>query len=292
MQILTFLLFSILLIQINYCEGQNPENIDHRVFFPIKALAIIRGANSDGSSFKGTVTFEQLKPKSSITVKVSIKGLPKGKGNLKRGLHLHGNVPTDLSDDPLVYCKSTGPHFNGINRSTTHGSLTSKIRHLGDYGNVESDDNGEINAEITDTENKLFGLHSIIGISVVLHEKEDDNGLGNSEFSKIHGNSGNRFGCGVIGRVPADKPGTKKLSNRVSSNKPLDTFNRLPSYNKVRTQAQNLNILNLKGNFNQRNDANIDLMNIRNQRFSNQPAGSVSQILHHLSNQRNLRQNN
>ena len=45
MQILTFLLFSILLIQINYCEGQNPENIDHRVFFPIKALAIIRYIN-------------------------------------------------------------------------------------------------------------------------------------------------------------------------------------------------------------------------------------------------------
>ena len=46
---------------------------------------------------------------------------------------------------------------------------------------------------------KLKGKYSVVGRSVVIHEKEDDLGLGGNAESLKTGNSMNRIACGIIG---------------------------------------------------------------------------------------------
>ena len=121
---------------------------------------------------------------------INLEGLPK---NSTHAIHIH--EAGDLSDD----CTSACSHFNPFNKN--HGGINSKERHVGDLGNISTDKNGKIiNMEIIDNMIKLRGNKSnIIGRSVVLHEDEDDNGLGNFPDSKTTGHSGKRIACAIIG---------------------------------------------------------------------------------------------
>ena len=46
---------------------------------------------------------------------------------------------------------------------------------------------------------KLKGKANIIGRGLIIHENEDDLGLGPYDASKINGNSGKRIACAIIG---------------------------------------------------------------------------------------------
>lgn len=71
---------------------------------------------------------------------------------------------------------------------------------IGDLGNIEVKSNGEeTEILINDSIISLIGQHSIIGRSLVIHEKEDDLGKGGNEESLKTGNAGGRILCGVIG---------------------------------------------------------------------------------------------
>ena len=80
-----------------------------------------------------------------------------------------------------------------------HGAPNSTTRHVGDLGNVVANGSDPTIVDITDHIISLYGEHSIIGRAVVVHEKGDDLGLGNTNVSKTTGDAGGRLACGVIG---------------------------------------------------------------------------------------------
>ena len=153
---------------------------------------------SKNNKVKGYITFKETKR--GMKIICNIAGLEPG----LHGFHIHrtGNL--------LLGCTSLCDHFNPTN--SVHGSRTSKERHLGDLGNIKANQFGEVvNKTIFDKHLKLFGKFGIIGRSVVIHEDEDDLGLGglnskghitNAKIRKeslITGNAGKRIACGVIG---------------------------------------------------------------------------------------------
>ncbi|XP_060764364.1 superoxide dismutase [Cu-Zn] [Neoarius graeffei] len=148
-----------------------------------KAVCVLRGTGD----VTGTVFFEQQDDGAPVKVTGQITGLTPG----LHGFHVH------VFGDNTNGCISAGPHFNPYNK--THGGPDDEIRHVGDLGNVTAGLDGVANISIQDKQLSLSGLNSIIGRTMVVHEKEDDLGKGGDEESLKTGNAGSRLACGVIG---------------------------------------------------------------------------------------------
>uniref|UniRef100_D9MPI6 Superoxide dismutase [Cu-Zn] n=1 Tax=Hypophthalmichthys nobilis TaxID=7965 RepID=D9MPI6_HYPNO len=148
-----------------------------------KAVCVLKG---DGQ-VTGTVYFEQEAEKSPVKLSGEITGLTAG----KHGFHVHA------FGDNTNGCISAGPHFNPYSKN--RGGPTDSERHVGDLGNVTAGENGVAKIDIVDKMLTLSGPDSIIGRTMVIHEKEDDLGKGNNEESLKTGNAGGRLACGVIG---------------------------------------------------------------------------------------------
>ncbi len=143
-----------------------------------KAIAVI--SPTKGNTVTGTVTFTQ--EEKGVRVIAHLSGLKPG----NHGFHIHEYG--DISSDDGT---SAGGHYNPM--GMPHGKPISDKRHEGDMGNIEADPLGIANLEYIDPEVKLNGEHSIIGRSVVVHEKADD------FMTQPTGNAGSRVGVGVIG---------------------------------------------------------------------------------------------
>jgi hypothetical protein len=79
----------------------------------------------------------------------------------------------------------------GVEVGHKHGGPTTTERHEGDLGNIEADSSGKAHIDWKG-QMSMSGADSIIGKSVVVHEKEDDLKTDPS------GNSGARLACGAI----------------------------------------------------------------------------------------------
>ena len=89
-------------------------------------------------------------------------------------------------------------HFNPYNK--THGAPGTKERHVGDLGNIQTNNKGEAKYIFYDDVIKLRGTNAnIIGRGLIIHTDEDDCGRGNNTESLKTGNAGKRIACAVIG---------------------------------------------------------------------------------------------
>jgi len=148
------------------------------------AIAVFNDEN-----IKGTVIFTENQKNKSIIIDVNLSGLKK---NSIHGFHIH--EAGDLTDNCMGSCAHLNPY------KTKHGGIDSKIRHVGDLGNVYADKYGNVKCQIVDNKIKMRGFKcNIIGRSVVVHEDADDNGLGGHDDSLITGHAGKRLSCAVIG---------------------------------------------------------------------------------------------
>ncbi|KAI0075099.1 hypothetical protein K474DRAFT_1625088 [Panus rudis PR-1116 ss-1] len=145
----------------------------------------------NGEKVSGTVTFLQSKLGQPVTIVGDLKGLDPSE---KRGFHVH--AAGDLSNG----CISAGTHFNPFNKN--HGAPGDVERHVGDLGNIQTDENGDAKFTFEDRLISLNGPLSIIGRSVVVHSGTDDLGKGGNDESLKTGNAGGRAACGVIGIAP------------------------------------------------------------------------------------------
>lgn len=149
----------------------------------IRAIAVF-----DSKKIKGTVVFNET-PNGEVKIDINIVGLKKSS---KHGFHVHEYG--DMSEQ----CDSMCAHFNPYNKS--HGGPDSTNRHVGDLGNLITNSQGVAKYQTYDSMIKLRGTKSnIIGRGLIIHEDEDDLGLGNQPDSLTTGHAGKRVACAVIG---------------------------------------------------------------------------------------------
>ncbi|CAI2380594.1 unnamed protein product [Moneuplotes crassus] len=119
-------------------------------------------------------------------VYVELSGLTPG----EHGFHVHES-PITGSD-----CESAGGHFNPTYED--HGDIDAPEHHVGDLGNIEIDENGNVSTVLSSDTLTLSGPTNVVGRSIVVHGGQDDLGEGGDEQSLANGNSGPRVGCCTI----------------------------------------------------------------------------------------------
>ncbi len=149
-----------------------------------RAIATLRPTK--GNEVAGTVAFEE-KPGGGLKVTTDVNGLAPG----KHAYHIHV-----LGDCSSPDAKSAGPHFNfeGSSLEPEHPHIT------GDLGDLLAGEARTARADITLPKATLQGPYSILGRSVVIHEKPND------PTKPPDGAAGPRLACGVIGVDDPDVP--------------------------------------------------------------------------------------
>ena len=147
----------------------------------------------DNKNAKGTVKFHECVNSNGLVVVFDLYGLIPNKVS---GIHIHEY------GDPTFGCSSLGDHFDIS--GNPHGSIYVDVNrsHTGDLiNNIKSDSYGVFKFRYFDPRLRISGdtSQSILGRSVVIHDNEDDLGLGNNEESKVTGNAGKRIAYALIG---------------------------------------------------------------------------------------------
>ncbi|KAL3269814.1 hypothetical protein HHI36_008872 [Cryptolaemus montrouzieri] len=81
-----------------------------------------------------------------------------------------------------------------------HGKRDDEVRHIGDLGNILSNEEKKAEESFFDKHISFKGETNIIGKVLVVHADADDYGRGTFADSPITGNSGEKIACGIIER--------------------------------------------------------------------------------------------
>merc|ERR1719186_32586 len=165
-------------------DSSDKDEACDKAFCPPTAVKCkFKGEGTGGVLGEITITQgeDELNP-NQAHFKGQISGLTPG----LHGFHVHAKG--DLGDN----CKAAGGHFNP--EGGNHGSKEAMERHVGDLGNLEAGEDGNIQVDMWDHLAVLRGDNSIIGKAIVVHEGRDDEGEGGDEGSLKHGNAGARAG--------------------------------------------------------------------------------------------------
>lgn len=146
---------------------------------------------SKTSNIQGYVLFEQPNRLTPVHITFQLGGFKKV-GQI-HAIHIHE------FGDLRKGCESLGGHWNP--RKKFHGSLQyDEDHHAGDLiNNLRVQSGQQFVFSYDDPLVTLFGRHSILGRSVVIHQGQDDLGRGPPPDSQITGNAGKRLACAVIG---------------------------------------------------------------------------------------------
>lgn len=156
-------------------EGTSTENVDSA----LSASALMNPKS--GSSVSGNINFEQVG--ASVMMSLQLSGLEPG----THAVHLH-----EVGDCSADDATSAGDHWNPTGHA--HGEWGKNEFHLGDIGNLEVDEDGNVNMTFTTDKWTLETgqENTIVGKAVIVHEKADD------FTSQPSGAAGARISCGVI----------------------------------------------------------------------------------------------
>jgi len=148
------------------------------------AAALIQPTRA--GSAEGYVAFTETAD--GVRVRVRLRGL---EPNARRGFHVHENGSCADGEDGTP-AGAAGGHFNPLD--DPHGGRVDPVgeRHVGDFGNIESDADGHVDTTFEDRLIRLSGERSILGKAVIVHLDEDD------LESQPTGDAGGRSGCGIV----------------------------------------------------------------------------------------------
>lgn len=133
--------------------------------------------NRDGA-IVGSANFTHVN--GAVLVSIDARALPPG----LHALHIHEFGVCEGAFN------SAGAHFNPTDKK--HGHRNPEGYHLGDLGNVNVDEFGDLKTEILVQGIGLVRTNPIYNRSIILHESADD------EITDPSGNAGARIVCGVI----------------------------------------------------------------------------------------------
>lgn len=182
------LLYNILVFIIGFLSSILFMSSENNSIFHKNAICVLKGDNISGNiSF---IENEDMLGYVSTNISGVVSGLKPG----KHGFHIH------MWGDQTNGCQTMGSHYNPSNDN--HGGIDTSIRHAGDLGNIIADKNGFATIDICC---QNLTINEIIGRGLVVHDGEDDLGMGNNSESHRTGNAGKRVACGVISLTSSDK---------------------------------------------------------------------------------------